>query len=178
MRPFEQGSPFAAPIELCLYGSDVTRLQQLSEQVRAVVAGLPAVTQVRTRLTEVLTQLALAVDEPEARSRGLSQREIAQQLATLTEGSQGGTILEDTQELPVRVRLTNPVRENLAHTTTFTTMAGFLPLILAGGGFWPPMAVVIAGGWGELRCWLCTSSPACRQSRSVQHLAIPVQGGL
>ncbi|MDB9327444.1 efflux RND transporter permease subunit, partial [Nodularia spumigena CS-590/02] len=33
-------------------------------------------------------------------------------------------------------------------TTTFTTMAGFIPLILGGGGFWPPLAVVIAGGVG------------------------------
>ena len=32
--------------------------------------------------------------------------------------------------------------------TSLTTIAGFLPLILAGGGFWPPMAVTIAGGVG------------------------------
>ena len=31
-------------------------------------------------------------------------------------------------------------------STTVTTAAGFLPLILAGGAFWPPLAVVIAGG--------------------------------
>ncbi len=30
--------------------------------------------------------------------------------------------------------------------TTFTTIAGFVPLILSGGGFWPPMAIAIAGG--------------------------------
>jgi len=30
--------------------------------------------------------------------------------------------------------------------TTFTTIAGFLPLILEGGGFWPPLAITIAGG--------------------------------
>ena len=30
--------------------------------------------------------------------------------------------------------------------TTLTTVAGFLPLIFGGGGFWPPLAVVIAGG--------------------------------
>ena len=30
--------------------------------------------------------------------------------------------------------------------TTFTTIFGFLPLIFAGGGFWPPMAIAIAGG--------------------------------
>lgn len=31
-------------------------------------------------------------------------------------------------------------------STTITTVGGFLPLILAGGGFWPPFAMAIAGG--------------------------------
>ncbi|MCX7567523.1 efflux RND transporter permease subunit [Sulfitobacter sp. F26169L] len=31
-------------------------------------------------------------------------------------------------------------------STTITTFAGFLPLIFAGGGFWPPFAIAIAGG--------------------------------
>jgi multidrug efflux pump len=31
-------------------------------------------------------------------------------------------------------------------STTITTVGGFLPLIMAGGGFWPPFAVAIAGG--------------------------------
>lgn len=30
--------------------------------------------------------------------------------------------------------------------TTLTTMAGFTPLIVAGGEFWPPLAITIAGG--------------------------------
>ncbi len=31
-------------------------------------------------------------------------------------------------------------------STTVTTFGGFLPLLLAGGGFWPPFAMAIAGG--------------------------------
>ena len=31
-------------------------------------------------------------------------------------------------------------------STTVTTFGGFVPLILAGGGFWPPFAMAIAGG--------------------------------
>ena len=31
-------------------------------------------------------------------------------------------------------------------STTVTTFGGFLPLILAGGGFWPPFAMSVAGG--------------------------------
>lgn len=30
--------------------------------------------------------------------------------------------------------------------TTLTTIVGFLPLIAGGGGFWPPLAITIAGG--------------------------------
>ena len=31
-------------------------------------------------------------------------------------------------------------------STTITTIGGFLPLILFGGHFWPPLAMAIAGG--------------------------------
>jgi multidrug efflux pump subunit AcrB len=31
-------------------------------------------------------------------------------------------------------------------STTVTTFGGFLPLILGGGGFWPPFAMAVAGG--------------------------------
>ncbi len=33
-------------------------------------------------------------------------------------------------------------------STVFTTIGGFVPLILSGGTFWPPLAIVIAGGVG------------------------------
>ena len=31
-------------------------------------------------------------------------------------------------------------------STTVTNVVGFIPLIVAGGGFWPPFAMAIAGG--------------------------------
>jgi len=47
---------------------------------------------------------------------------------------------------PVAVRsvVTRSTRHVL--TTSFTTLAGFTPLFLGGGLFWPPLAVCIAGG--------------------------------
>jgi multidrug efflux pump len=30
--------------------------------------------------------------------------------------------------------------------TTLTTIAGFVPLLIGGGGMWPPLAITIAGG--------------------------------
>lgn len=44
--------------------------------------------------------------------------------------------------------ITNAVLSCTRHisSTTITTVGGFLPLILSGGGFWPPFAIAIAGG--------------------------------
>ena len=46
--------------------------------------------------------------------------------------------------------MTNVVADCTRHiiATTLTTIVGFLPLILGGGGFWPPLAITIAGGVG------------------------------
>jgi multidrug efflux pump subunit AcrB len=48
------------------------------------------------------------------------------------------------------VELTRVVSGCTRHiiATTLTTIVGFLPLILTGGGFWPPLAIAIAGGVG------------------------------
>ncbi|MEM9645707.1 MAG: efflux RND transporter permease subunit, partial [Planctomycetota bacterium] len=45
--------------------------------------------------------------------------------------------------------------------TTLTTMAGFAPLILDGGLFWPPMAVCIAGGVAGATLLALVLVPAC-----------------
>ena len=49
-----------------------------------------------------------------------------------------------------RLGLTEVVSSCTRHVlaTTLTTIAGFVPLILGGGGFWPPLAITIAGGVG------------------------------
>ncbi|WP_264323459.1 efflux RND transporter permease subunit [Romeriopsis navalis] len=113
LRTFEQGPPFSAPIELRIYGPDLEILETLGEQTRAILTQLPAVTHSRSRLSDSLAQLTVNVDETQARSRGLSRQAIAQQLDTTLEGIQGGSVLEGTEELPVRVRLAANDRASL-----------------------------------------------------------------
>lgn len=59
--------------------------------------------------------------------------------------------------------------------TTLTTIAGFIPLLLEGGGFWPPLATAIAGGVSGATilalifgpsCYLLLMCPKCAWSRS------------
>ncbi|MEM7249912.1 MAG: efflux RND transporter permease subunit [Pseudomonadota bacterium] len=67
--------------------------------------------------------------------------------------------------------------------TTLTTVGGFVPLILSGGTFWPPLAVVIAGGVGlslvlsllltpTLFHWWVRKRPAATSAQTSQAAAL------
>lgn len=112
-RQIEQGPPYDAPIEVRLYGSDLATLRQLGEQVRAEFLAIADVIQTRASLTEAQPKLAITVDEVQAQLVGLDRAAIARQLDTTLEGINGGSILEQTEELPVRVRLADAQRANL-----------------------------------------------------------------
>ena len=62
-------------------------------------------------------------------------------------------------ERSVPVELAEVVGGSTRHilATTFTTMIGFLPLVLSGGKFWPPLAIVMSVGVGARHCWRFTS---------------------
>ena len=118
VRQLEQGPPFAAPIEMRIYGSNLETLQSLGETVRQTLVQIPAVTHTRASLAEIQPQLQLQLDEEQARLSGLDRTSIAQQLDFTLEGAVGGSILEATEELPVRVRLSNRDRDNLAQISS------------------------------------------------------------
>ncbi|MGB3403793.1 MAG: efflux RND transporter permease subunit [Microcoleaceae cyanobacterium] len=110
VRKLEQGPPFDAPVELRIYGADLTRLRQLGEQARGMLATVPGVTHTRDSLNEIQPQLQFQMDEEEAQLAGVDYTDISQQLAALLEGNLGGSMIEETEELPVRVRVSNSQR--------------------------------------------------------------------
>ena len=114
VKQLEQGPPFEAPVEMRIFGPDIQQLRTLGAQVREILTQIPNVTHVRDDLTETLPKLGLQVDEEQARLVGLDNRAIAQQLETYLEGSVGGSILEATENLPVRVRIADTNRGDLS----------------------------------------------------------------
>ncbi len=114
VKQLEQGPPFEAPVEMRIFGPDIQQLRILGAQVREILTQIPNVSHVRDDLTETLPKLGLEVDEEQARLVGLDNRAIAQQLETYLEGSVGGSILEATENLPVRVRIANSNRGDLS----------------------------------------------------------------
>ncbi|WP_337885994.1 efflux RND transporter permease subunit [Fischerella thermalis] len=126
-RQLEQGPPFEAPIELRLYGPDLQRLRELGNQMRLVLDQVPDVLHTRATLAEALPKLSLKIDEEEARLAGLDKSAIAQQLDNSLEGAVGGSVLEDTENLPVRVRLSNFKRGNLDQISSLDLLSNNTP---------------------------------------------------
>ncbi|MEM7797153.1 MAG: efflux RND transporter permease subunit, partial [Cyanobacteria bacterium P01_C01_bin.118] len=118
VKQLEQGPPFDAPIEVSLYGPDLEQLRTLGNELRLILSGLDNVTHTRATLTELSPKLALEVDEAAARRVGLSNGAIASQFSTLLDGQLGGSILEDTEDIPVRVQLPKKERGDLASITS------------------------------------------------------------
>ncbi len=113
-QQLEQGPPFDAPVELRIYGPTIEELRRLGLEARQILASIPEVTVTRDDLSEALPKIGLTVDEEQARQSGLSNAAIAQQLEAYLEGSVGGSVLEGTENLPVRVRLANQTRADLS----------------------------------------------------------------
>lgn len=123
VRPLEQGPPFDAPIELRIYGNDIDRLQKFGKQARTILANTDRVTHTRASLNDVLPQIAFRPDEEESRLARLDRTSVAQQLENNLEGSTGGSVLESTEELPVRVRLSNRDRSQIARINSIDLLA-------------------------------------------------------
>ncbi|MEZ6119080.1 MAG: efflux RND transporter permease subunit [Pirellulaceae bacterium] len=104
VRQLEQGPPFDAPIEVRFFGPDLQRLRQLGEEARSVLADTRHVIHSSAELSEPLAKLAFQPDEQQLRLVGLDRTQVARQLDASLEGVVGGSLIESTEELPVRIR--------------------------------------------------------------------------
>ncbi len=122
VRQFGQGPPVEAPIELRLFGPDLERLYHLGEEFRAELAKDPDVVVARTTLRAGIPKLWMRIDEEEARLAGLDAVGIARQLQSTLEGSVGGSLMESTEELPVRVRVGGEDRADISRIASLEVL--------------------------------------------------------
>jgi len=101
--PFEQGPPTEAPIELKVFGPDLAVLDEIADEMRAVLSGVPGVTYTYATLERGQPIARLDADEASLALAGLSTNALAARLRAEIDGALGGSVLEGVQELPVRV---------------------------------------------------------------------------
>lgn len=131
VRKLEQGPPFNAPIELRLFGPDLDQLKQLGQQARQLLSTTSEVVHTRATLQPGAPKAWLKVNEDASHLSGLRLADIAAQLQSNLYGTTGGSVLESTESIPVRVRVANSKREqvsDLTQLTLSTAQQGNIPL--------------------------------------------------
>ena len=113
VRGLVQGPPVDAPVEVTLQGQDMPELRRLGDTLRGIMADLDLVTQARAAVNGGAPQVRFEIDEVKARLLGLDVADIARQLDAALVGTTGGSLVEGTEELPVRVRMGNGLRSDL-----------------------------------------------------------------
>jgi multidrug efflux pump subunit AcrB len=122
-RQFEQGPPFDAPVELRVYGPDLDVLRQIGERVRAELSAIPETVHTRATLDTGQAKLWVSLNEDEARRAGLDNVGIANTLRGNLSGAVGGSLMEATEELPIRVRLAEDRRADVADVASIDLVA-------------------------------------------------------
>ncbi|WP_020683313.1 efflux RND transporter permease subunit [Marinobacterium rhizophilum] len=113
VRTLEQGPPFNAPIELRLYGPNLDTLQTLGQQARQVLSRTHDVIHSRATLQPGAPKVQVRVDEEAGQISGFTLQGLAGELQSTLSGVTGGSILESTESVPVRVRVGNEERREL-----------------------------------------------------------------
>jgi multidrug efflux pump subunit AcrB len=112
--PFEQGPPADAPIELVLRGPDLEVLNRLGNEVRTVLTETPGITYAQSSLELGAPTLRLKADESATGLAGSRLVELAANINSELEGVRAGSVLEGTEELPVRIISSDSRRTSLS----------------------------------------------------------------
>ena len=123
VRAFGQGPPIPAPVEVDIFGPDVTVLSDLGEQVRHIMSEIPGLSQSIASITRSEPELWLDTSSDATSLAGLTLNDVANQLQTNLSGRVGGSVLESTEELPVRVRVLDSQSGNVASLQGLPIMA-------------------------------------------------------
>ena len=103
----DQGPPAVAPIEFRIYGPSNEKLHQLGTEARRTLMSVPGIIHTRTSLNYGGVQLGLDVKQHESNSADLNDSEIARQIFHQLEGVSTTRLSENTEEIPIRVRIKN-----------------------------------------------------------------------
>lgn len=124
VRKLEQGPPFNAPVELRIYGSNLNTLKSLGLELRLILANTEDVIHSRATLQPGTPKVWLQMNEDASQLSGLPLKAIAGQLQASLEGQTGGSVIEATELIPVRVRLGNENRQDIEDLYNLNLISG------------------------------------------------------
>lgn len=105
IRGIDQGPPVEAPVEVLLFGPDTDQLKRLGETFQQRLERLPDVTHTRVTMTAAPPKLLFDLDDERLRLVGLDRVTVANAIDAALSGRVSGSVLEDTEQIPVRAQL-------------------------------------------------------------------------
>jgi len=133
---FAQGPPAPADVEFRLLGPETDRLQELGDQVRLSLAEHSGILHTRVTMPRGIPKLVVAASEENTRLAGLELGDLADQLRGALDGSVGGSVLEEVEEMPVRIRYRENRRDGLDDLVEARFVSSALP------GSWTPLSAL------------------------------------
>ena len=140
VKPFGQGPPIPAPVEVDVYGPDLAILEKIGKDIRLIMSETPGISQSIASINISEPELIIDTTRELASNSGLNLSELSGQLQLALKGQNGGSIVEQTEEIPIQVRLGNEQRRDL------TNLAA---LPLAATGYDPANAWLPLSSLGE-----------------------------
>lgn len=104
MRVSEMLTGARGDLAIKIFGSDLTRLNELSNQIKAVVSAIPGAQDVATTDNEGLLYLNIAVNQAAAARNGLSVNQLEDILRAQIEGQLVGMVQEGAARTPILIR--------------------------------------------------------------------------
>lgn len=135
VRGLVQGPPVNAPVEIRVVGPELSTLRRIGDQIRKIMISVPEVLQATTELAGGAPKITVDIDEEKARLAGLPLESVARQLETSLEGVTGGSLLEGSEELPVRVRVGPSARNDFTAISNIDVVGPGATAIAANRGY-------------------------------------------
>jgi multidrug efflux pump len=118
----EQGPPVFQPVELRLYGNDLAVLEELGERLRRLLSTLPNVTGTTASLGQTMPTVKFSLKEEILAGTSVSPLDTTASIRASLNGVVAGALLEDTEEIPVRVRIDAGERNEALHLESLNLM--------------------------------------------------------
>lgn len=138
VSPFGQGPPIEAPIGYRISGPDVGKLKFWGDELRRIMNTVPHITHTQGTMTGGNPKLWFNADETRVKQAGLTLQDVAAQLQFSLEGATGGSILEDLEDLPVRLRTDQTTRTSLDDIASLSVISSKV----AGKAEWIPLSAL------------------------------------
>ena len=133
---FAQGPPTEADVEFRVVGPNIRQLQNVGEQIRLHLAEHPDILHTQVSMPRGEPKVWFTANEEETHLAGLRLVDLAEQMQGNLQGIIGGTVIEDVESLPVRIRFADSSRR------TFDDLRDTRFISRGNPGAWIPLTAL------------------------------------